>query len=487
MLLESVLRNLVTYGDLVLIDADGESHRFGGRPVENVPPEHIPAPVRLRLTDRKLHTRLVLNPSLAFGEGYMNGGIEIEKGTLRDVLNLFMYNMHRGNGHWTIRLQERLNGWMRWVHQHNPVDVARKNVAHHYDLSGALYDLFLDQDRQYSCAYFPTGTESLDVAQEAKKRHIAAKLLLEPGMRVLDIGCGWGGMALYLAREFGVHVTGVTLSREQLAVARRRAAEEKLEHRVTFHLLDYRLVDDQFDRIVSVGMFEHVGARHYREFFGKVRDLLKPDGVALLHTIGRPDPPGGTNAWVRKYIFPGGYSPALSELMAAVERERLIPCDVEMLRLHYAETLRHWHDRFQANRDTAKALYDERFCRMWEFYLLASEMAFRHESHMIFQVQLARHQEAVPLVRDYVTAFEAAQPLHLAPRPQPAAPAAPAEPAVAAAATAAPRPARKGPARRTSAKAKDPVGEGTNGSATAAAKRSNGARRERREERSASH
>ncbi|SOD89024.1 cyclopropane-fatty-acyl-phospholipid synthase [Caenispirillum bisanense] len=414
MLLAKVLRRLVTYGDLVVIDADGESHRFGGRPITDVSPADLPAPVRLRLKDRRLHWRLVVNPGLAFGEGYMDGGIEIEQGSLRDVLGLFMYNMHRGNGHWTIRLQERLNGWLRWLHQHNPVDVARKNVAHHYDLSGELYDLFLDRDRQYSCAYFPTGMESLDVAQEAKKRHIAAKLLLQPGLRVLDIGCGWGGMALYLAREFGAHVTGVTLSREQLAVARRRAAEEKLEHRVTFQLLDYRLVDDQFDRIVSVGMFEHVGARHYREFFGKVRDLLKPDGIALLHTIGRPEPPGGTNAWIRKYIFPGGYSPALSELMAAVEHERLIPCDVEMLRLHYAKTLRHWHDRFQANRDEAKALYDERFCRMWEFYLVASEMAFRHESHMIFQVQLARHQEAVPLVRDYVTAFEATQPLRLA-------------------------------------------------------------------------
>ncbi len=414
MLLASMLRNLVTYGDMVLIDATGESHRFGGRPLPDVPPDQHPAPVRLRLTDRRLHTRLVVNPSLSFGEGYMNGGIEIEQGTLHDVLSLLMYNMYRGGGHWLLRLQDRMNGWLRWVHQHNPVDVARKNVAHHYDLSGALYDLFLDQDRQYSCAYFPTGLESLDVAQEAKKRHIAAKLLLEPGMRVLDIGCGWGGTALYLAREFGVKVTGVTLSREQLTIARRRAAEEALEHRVDFHLLDYRLVEDQFDRIVSVGMFEHVGARHYREFFAKVRGLLKPDGVALLHTIGRPEPPGGTNAWVRKYIFPGGYSPALSEVMAAIEHEHLIPCDIEMLRLHYAETLRHWHLRFQANRDKAKALYDERFCRMWEFYLVASEMAFRHESHMIFQIQLARHQEAVPLVRDYITAFEAAQPLRLA-------------------------------------------------------------------------
>ncbi|WP_404380173.1 class I SAM-dependent methyltransferase [Caenispirillum salinarum] len=413
MLLDRVLDNLIRYGDVTLIDADGNTHRYGGRPFTDVPTEHRPGPVTMRLTDKALHRRLVTNPALAFGEGYMNGGIEIDQGTLRDTLNCLMFNMYRGDGHWLLDLQSRVNGGLRWVHQNNPVHVARKNVAHHYDLSGELYDLFLDVDRQYSCAYFPTGTESLDVAQEAKKRHIAAKLLLEPGMRVLDIGCGWGGMALYLAREFGVHVTGVTLSTEQLTVARRRANEEGLDAQVTFHLLDYRLVEDSFDRIVSVGMFEHVGASHYDEFFEKVRALLKPDGVALLHTIGRPDPPGGTNPWIRKYIFPGGYSPALSETMAAVERQGLIGCDVEMLRLHYALTLRHWSERFAANREKAKALYDERFCRMWEFYLLASEMAFRHESHMIFQIQLACHQEAVPLTRDYITEFEKRVPLRL--------------------------------------------------------------------------
>jgi cyclopropane-fatty-acyl-phospholipid synthase len=413
MLLDRILSGLIRYGDVTMIDANGTSYSYGGRPLEDVPVEHRPAPVRMRLTDKSLHRRLVTSPSLAFGEGYMEGGIEIEQGSLRDLLNCLMFNMYRGGGHWLLNMHSRVNGALRWIHQNNPVHVSRKNVAHHYDLSGELYDLFLDVDRQYSCAYFPTGTESLDVAQEAKKRHIAAKLLLEPGMRVLDIGCGWGGMALYLAREFGVHVTGVTLSTEQLAVARRRAKEEGLEGQVTFLLLDYRLVDDTFDRIVSVGMFEHVGARQYDEFFEKVRSLLSPTGVALLHTIGRPDPPGGTNPWVRKYIFPGGYSPALSETMAAIERQGLLTCDIEMLRMHYAETLRHWSERFADNRDKAKALYDERFCRMWEFYLLAAELAFRHESHMVFQLQLALHQESVPLTRDYITEFEARVPLRL--------------------------------------------------------------------------
>lgn len=414
MLLAKILQALIQYGDFTMVDATGEVHKAGGKPITGIRPDLMPPPVRIRITDPALHRRIPMNPGLAFGEGYMDQGIEIEQGTIRDVLNLIMYNMHRGSGHWLLDVQARMNGWLRWLHQNNPVDVARNNVAHHYDLSGALYDLFLDVDRQYSCAYFPTGDESLDVAQEAKKRHIAAKLLLEPGMRVLDIGCGWGGMALYLAREFDVHVTGVTLSKEQLAVARRRAKEEGLEDKVSFLLLDYRLVEDSFDRIVSVGMFEHVGVRHYREYFGKVRDLLTPEGVALIHTIGRPDPPGGTNPWIRKYIFPGGYSPALSETMAAVELESLIPCDVECLRLHYALTLWHWYDRFQTNRDEAKALFDERFCRMWEFYLAASEMAFRHESHMIFQLQLARRQESVPLTRDYITRFEDTVPLRLA-------------------------------------------------------------------------
>jgi cyclopropane-fatty-acyl-phospholipid synthase len=282
-------------------------------------------------------------------------------------------------------------------------------VAHHYDLNGRLYSLFLDRDRQYSCAYFPRGDETLEEAQAAKKRHIAAKLCLNrPDLQVLDIGCGWGGMALTLARDYGARVTGITLSTEQLAEARHRAAAEGLEDRVSFELLDYRSLDRRFDRIVSVGMFEHVGVGYYRTFFETVGRCLQPDGVALLHSIGRSGTPGCTNSWIAKYIFPGGYTPALSEVMPAIEKSGLLVTDVEILRLHYAETLRQWRWRFAANRDAIASLYDERFCRMWEFYLCGAELSFRREGNMVFQVQLAHQQTAVPLTRDYITVAEAA-------------------------------------------------------------------------------
>ena len=297
--------------------------------------------------------------------------------------------------HWVRRLVRR-------VQQYNPIGRAQSNVAHHYDLSGQLYDLFLDEDRQYSCAYFKTPQDTLEQAQAQKKAHIAAKLLLEPDMRVLDIGCGWGGMALTLARDHGVRVVGVTLSREQHKLATERARAEGLSDRVDFRLTDYREVTERFDRIVSVGMFEHVGVPHYPEYFSHVRDKLTEDGVALIHTIGRRTPPSTTSPWLLKYIFPGGYAPALSETMAAVERAGLWACDIEVWRLHYAETLRHWYDRFMARIDAAEALYDARFCRMWRYYLIASELSFRLNQQMVFQLQLSRRQEAVPLTRDYL-------------------------------------------------------------------------------------
>jgi cyclopropane-fatty-acyl-phospholipid synthase len=265
-----------------------------------------------------------------------------------------------------------------------------------------LYGLFLDSDRQYSCAYFRTGAEDLDTAQLDKKRHIAAKLLLKPGMKVLDIGSGWGGLALYLAREHGAEVTGLTLSSEQLAYAEARAAREGLAGRVRFVLRDYRDETETYDRVVSVGMFEHVGVNHFRRFFAQVRDRLTPDGIALLHTIGRSQGPGRTDPWIRKYIFPGGYIPALSEVSRAIERERLETTDIEVLRLHYAETLRHWRRRFLANCARIEAIYDERFCRMWEFYLAVSEVSFRYLDSVVFQIQMAKRRDAVPLVRDYL-------------------------------------------------------------------------------------
>ncbi len=295
---------------------------------------------------------------------------------------------------------------LRRLHQYNPASRAQRNAAHHYDLSDKLYELFLDQDWQYSCAYFPEGEEDIDAAQLAKKRHIAAKLLLRPGDRVLDIGSGWGGLAIYLARECGADVTGLTLSVEQHKMATRRAAQAGLSDRVRFHLRDYRDEQGQYDRIVSVGMFEHVGINHYGTFFAKLKSLLTADGVALLHSIGRMDGPGSTNPWIRKYIFPGGYSPALSEVIPAVERLRLWITDIEILRLHYAETLRAWRQRFERNRDRLRDIYDERFCRMWEMYLVGSEIAFRRSGHLVFQMQLAKALNAVPITRDYMLDWE---------------------------------------------------------------------------------
>jgi cyclopropane-fatty-acyl-phospholipid synthase len=310
-------------------------------------------------------------------------------------------------GHPFAHLRTVIDTVKRRIDQYNPAPRAQRNVAHHYDLNGRLYSLFLDRDRQYSCAYFPRGDETLEQAQVAKKRHIAAKLCLDrPGLHVLDIGCGWGGLALTLAREHGARVTGITLSAEQLAEARACAAAEGLADRVSFEMLDYRALTQRFDRIVSVGMFEHVGVVHFRAFFDTVARCLEPDGVALLHAIGRDDGPGSTNPWIAKYIFPGGYCPALSEVLPPIEASRLVTTDIEILRLHYAETLHHWRRRFAANRDTIGALYDERFCRMFEFYLAGSEIAFRREGQMVFQIQLAHRQTAVPLTRDYVTDTE---------------------------------------------------------------------------------
>lgn len=350
-----------------------------------------------------------INPLLYTGEAYMDGKLTIEEGTLYDFLDLATRDLWEPGNGVIIAGLETLRKLMRVLQQFNPVTRARANVAHHYDLSDDLYDMFLDADRQYSCAYFDDPGETLEEAQESKKRHIGAKLLLNrPDLRVLDIGCGWGGLALYLAAETGAHVTGITLSREQLRAARERAERAGLSDKVKFHLRDYRLEEGSYDRVVSVGMFEHVGTPHYPAFFGKIRELLTDDGVALLHSIGRADPPGATNPWIRKYIFPGGYCPALSEVLPVIERKMLFVTDVEILRLHYASTLKEWRRRFAENRDKVKKIYDERFCRMWEFYLAGAEVAFRNEYQIVFQLQMAKDQEAVPLTRDYITDWERA-------------------------------------------------------------------------------
>jgi cyclopropane-fatty-acyl-phospholipid synthase len=346
---------------------------------------------------------ILTDPDLRLGEAYMDDTFRVTEGSLAEFLDLI--ESQNPPAPTFLSLAFAATRYLsRRAAQFNPRGRARKNIHHHYDLDGRLYSLFLDADRQYSCAYFEDEGTTLDDAQIAKKRHLAAKLLMDrPDLRVLDIGSGWGGLGIYLAEIAGAkHVTGVTLSDEQAAGARARAAEGGLMGKVEFRLQDYRDIDERFDRIVSVGMFEHVGVNHYGTYLRKMAEMLDEDGVALLHYIGRSGRPSATSAWIKKYIFPGGYIPSLSEVIPSIERSGLIVTDIESLRLHYAETLKAWRERFLARREEMVAVYDERFCRMWEFYLAASEMAFRHQGLLVFQIQLAKHQGAVPLTRDYI-------------------------------------------------------------------------------------
>jgi cyclopropane-fatty-acyl-phospholipid synthase len=400
-MLIAILSRIMRCGTLTVRLPDGATHVLrGGR----AGPE-----AGMHLRTRRAAWRLVLDPGLGFGEGYMEREIEPLGCSIHELLDLLVLNLMAGGSLPTGRLLAAWRRARRRLDQRNPVPRARRNVAHHYDLNGRLYSLFLDRDRHYSCAYFATGQESLEEAQAAKMRHIAAKLRLDrPGLEVLDIGCGWGSLALALARDHGACVTGITLSTEQLEAARSRAAESGLSDRVRFELMDYRAWQRPMDRIVSVGMFEHVGVAQYRRFFRVLRGALREDGVGLIHAIGRSDGPGTTNPWLAKYIFPGGYSPALSEVLPAVEASGLWVTDIEILRLHYAETIRHWRTRFAGNRDTIASLCDERFCRMFEFYLSGCELAFRRMGHMNWQMQVARRADALPLTRDYMHEAERA-------------------------------------------------------------------------------
>lgn len=403
-LIDRFLERIIKKGKLTLVHADGNIRTFG------VPDASYPE-VILRFRDSRVERDILLNPRLGLAEAYMDGRATVDED---DILGLI--SLVRSNTPWEINasldrtrpLKAMLKALSRRFAQINFRTASKANVAHHYDLSGALYDLFLDRDRQYSCAYWVSDHDDLDRAQDDKKAHIAAKLALKPGMKVLDIGCGWGGMALYLRRKCGVDVTGITLSEEQLAVARRRAQEAGVADHVRFELIDYRDMTGSFDRIVSVGMFEHVGAPYFREFFRRCHNLLQDDGAMLLHTIGRMGGPGSTDAFTRKYIFPGGYIPALSEIVKASEQCRLMVTDVESLRLHYARTCRAWYARCQANRAAIEALYDERFFRMWSFYLAGAATVFEHGGMMVYQLQYARNRRSLPITRDYIATAETA-------------------------------------------------------------------------------
>lgn len=395
-LLRRFLSQFIRRGSMTVTSANGSKFTVGDGSGE---------PVAVRFVTADAERKSLINPELGLGEAYMDGEFVVERGTIADALAILLDQPdllpHWAKPWWHLRYLTR------HLKQFNPRTRSRHNVAHHYDLDGRLYSLFLDADKQYSCAYFETPEMPLDDAQLAKKRHIAAKLLVNDGQRVLDIGSGWGGLGLYLAEIAGADVTGITLSTEQLQVANTRAAEKGLTGSARFLLQDYRDIDGTFDRIVSVGMLEHVGARFYEAYFQRCAELLREDGVMLLHAIGRSQGPDSTNPWIAKYIFPGGYIPALSEVLQAIERAGLLVCDIEILRLHYAETLKAWRERFMARREEAVQLYDERFALMWEFYLAACEMTFRKQAMMNFQIQITRRQGVVPMTRDYIEREEA--------------------------------------------------------------------------------
>jgi len=397
-MIERLIDKLLQQGHLTLVTPDGKRSTYG--------PGGGPS-LTVRVTDRKTLFDIARNPRLAAGEAYMDGRLIIEDGTILDLMRLLV-----GANRWEDKTPGRgaLNkGKKTWkaLFRRNPAKASRRNVAHHYDIGNDLYRLFLDKDLQYSCAYFTDPANSLEQAQSDKKAHIAAKLYLKPGQRVLDIGCGWGGTALYLNRIADVDVLGVTLSEEQLKVARQRAEEAGVSDRVTFELIDYRSVEGRFDRIVSIGMFEHVGAAHYDEFFAKCRSLLADDGVMLLHTIGKFGKASTPDPFTDKYIFPGYHLPSLSQMSAASEKARLIASDVETLRLHYAYTLSAWLERTEAAKDKVVAMYDERFFRMWQFYLAGGIVGFESGTMCNYQIQYIRDRNAVPITRDYIAAAEA--------------------------------------------------------------------------------
>ena len=394
MYLLNFLRKLIKDDGFELVDANKKSHIIGKPKKEN--------PIKLKILDKSLHWKLLMNPDLYLGEGYMDGSIVIENGTLTEFLDIALKNVGRKHTNEISNILGKFRRVYRYLTNLNLIGKSKENVAHHYDISEKFYDLFLDEKRQYSCAYFKNEDDTLEIAQNNKIDHIIKKLNLKPNQKVLDIGCGWGTLAIDIAKKTQCEVVGITLSENQLEYAKKKAKEMNLENQVEFRLADYRQLNEKFDRVVSVGMFEHVGRKFYQKYFNKVFDFLNEDGVALIHTIGSINPPRAPQPWITKYIFPGGYTPSLSEVSAPIEKSGLILSDIEVLRTHYQHTLRNWKDRFISKKEEVLEMFDEKFFRMWEFYLASCEMAFKWGDQVVFQLQLAKDNSSVPNTRDYI-------------------------------------------------------------------------------------
>ena len=392
--LSQFCENLFKEDGFILIDANSKEYVIG-KPKKN-------PPIKLTILDKKLHYKLLFLPDLYFGEAYTDGSIKLENGSLTEFLELAMKNIGRSDINYYSKILNKLRGTYRYLTSFNLIPKSKTNVAHHYDISEKLYDFFLDKNRQYSCAYFKNDNDTLETAQENKIKHIIKKLNLKPNQKVLDIGSGWGTLAIEIAKQSKCEVLGITLSENQLQYSLNKVRELNLENQVSFKLLDYRELNEKFDRVVSVGMFEHVGRKFYKKYFNKVSELLNNDGVALIHTIGSSNPPRDPHPWITKYIFPGGYTPSLSEIARPIENSGLVISDMEILRLHYSHTLRHWKERFLDKREKVLEIFDEKFLRMWEFYLVGCEMAFKWGDQVVFQLQLTKNFTSVPNTRDYI-------------------------------------------------------------------------------------
>jgi len=394
MYLANYLNKLIIEDGFILVDANLNNYVIGNPKKQN--------PIKLKLLDKSLHYKLLLYPDLFLGEAYSNGSAVIENGTLTEFLDIALKNVGRNETSTLSEFLNKLRGTYRFLTSFNLLKKSKSNVAHHYDISEDLYGLFLDSKKQYSCAYFKNENDDLETAQTNKIKHIIKKLNLKPNQRVLDIGSGWGSLAIEIAKESECEVVGITLSENQLEYSKKKAKELNLENQVEFRLIDYRQLDEKFDRIVSVGMFEHVGRKFYKNYFNQVSNLLNDDGIALIHTIGSANPPRGPQPWITKYIFPGGYTPSLSEVAKPIEKSGLVISDIEVLKMHYAHTLRHWRDRFLGKKDRVLEMFDEKFFRMWEFYLSSCEMTFKWGDQVVFQFQLTKKFTSVPATRDYI-------------------------------------------------------------------------------------